>query len=99
MDSTMTNKLIHSEYKKPPEGAVSGIIFSINGPIVKTEGNSGFLMHEMVYVGNEKLIGEVIGLTSQASIIEVYEETGGIKPGELVTGSGSPVSVTLARVY
>ena len=96
MDSTMTNKLIHSEYKKPPEGAVSGIIFSINGPIVKTEGNSGFLMHEMVYVGNEKLIGEVIGLTSQASIIEVYEETGGIKPGELVTGSGSPVSVTLA---
>lgn len=96
MDSTMTNKLIHSEYKEPPEGAVSGIIFSINGPIVKTEGNSGFLMHEMVYVGNEKLIGEVIGLTSQASIIEVYEETGGIKPGELVTGSGSPVSVTLA---
>ena len=74
----------------------TGVIFSINGPIVKTEGNAGFSMHEMVYVGNERLIGEVIGLTSEASIIEVYEETGGMKPGESVEGSGSPGRVTLA---
>ena len=50
----------------------------------------------MVYVGEEKLVGEVIGLTSDTTVIEVYEETGGIKPGETVTGTGSPVSVTLA---
>ena len=53
-------------------------------------------MHEMVYVGNENLIGEVIGLNSDDTIIEVYEETTGMKPGETVTGTGSPVSVTLA---
>lgn len=74
----------------------TGVIFSINGPIVKTSGNSGFQMHEMVYVGKEKLIGEVIGLTLDATIIEVYEETSGMKPGEIVEGTDSPVSVTLA---
>ena len=76
--------------------ASTGIIFAINGPIVKTSNDSGFEMHEMVYVGEEKLVGEVIGLTSDTTVIEVYEETGGIKPGETVTGTGSPVSVTLA---
>ena len=76
--------------------ATTGIIFAINGPIVKTSNDSGFEMHEMVYVGEENLVGEVIGLTSDATVIEVYEETGGIKPGEIVTGTGAPVSVTLA---
>ncbi len=74
----------------------TGMIFAINGPIVKTEGNSGFEMHEMVYVGKERLVGEVIGLSDQAATIEVYEETGGLKPGEMVEGTGAPVSVTLA---
>lgn len=76
--------------------ATTGIIFAINGPIVKTSNDSGFEMHEMVYVGEENLVGEVIGLTSDATVIEVYEETGGTKPGEIVTGTGAPVSVTLA---
>lgn len=74
----------------------TGTIISINGPIVKTIGDVGFLMHEMVYVGKEKLVGEVISLTAQYTTIEVYEETSGMKPGELVIGTGSPVSVTLA---
>ena len=62
--------------------AKTGIIFAINGPIVKTSNDSGFEMHEMVYVGEENLVGEVIGLTTDATVIEVYEETGGLKPGE-----------------
>ena len=74
----------------------TGSICSINGPIVKTSGDVGFTMHEMVYVGSQKLIGEVIGLTDKFTIIEVYEETGGMKIGELVKGTGAPVSVTLA---
>ena len=74
----------------------TGSICSINGPIVKTSGDVGFTMHEMVYVGSQKLIGEVIGLTDEFTIIEVYEETGGMKIGELVKGTGAPVSVTLA---
>ena len=73
-----------------------GTIVSINGPIVKTAGDVGFVMHEMVYVGKEKLVGEVIGLTTDFTIVEVYEETSGIKPGETIEGTGAPVSVTLA---
>ena len=53
-------------------------------------------MNEMVYVGKENLVGEVIGLTSEKTTIQVYEETSGLKPGEVVTGTGAPVSVTLA---
>ena len=76
--------------------AKTGSIYGINGPIVHIKGDVGFEMHEMVYVGKENLVGEVIGLASDDTIIEVYEETTGLKPGEIVTGTGSPVSVTLA---
>ena len=74
----------------------TGIIFGINGPIVYLNGDPGFQMNEMVYVGNENLVGEVIGLASGKTVIQVYEETSGLKPGEKVTGTGAPVSVTLA---
>lgn len=73
-----------------------GIIYGINGPIVHLKGDAGFVMNEMVYVGKENLVGEVIGLKSNDTIVQVYEETTGIKPGEVVTGTGGPVSVTLA---
>ena len=72
-----------------------GTIFSINGPVIKTEASS-FSMNEMVYVGEAKLVGEVIGLNSSATIIQVYEETSGLKPGDKVYGTGSQVSVALA---
>ena len=74
----------------------TGIIFGINGPIVYLNGDPGFQINEMVYVGNENLVGEVIGLASGKTVIQVYEETSGLKPGEKVTGTGAPVSVTLA---
>ncbi|MDO4328366.1 MAG: V-type ATP synthase subunit A [Lachnospiraceae bacterium] len=74
----------------------TGVIYGINGPVIYLEGDPGFQMNEMVYVGKENLIGEVIGLTSEKTTVQVYEETSGIKPGELVYGSGAPVSVTLA---
>lgn len=74
----------------------TGIIYGINGPIVYLKGDPGFTMNEMVYVGKENLVGEVIGLTSKGTTVQVYEETTGIKPGEIVTGTGAPVSVTLA---
>lgn len=72
-----------------------GTIFSINGPVIKTEASS-FSMNEMVYVGEAKLVGEVIGLNSSATVIQVYEETSGLKPGDKVYGTGSQVSVALA---
>ena len=76
--------------------AKTGKIYGINGPIVSILGDPGFEMNEMVYVGGENLVGEVIGLTSEKTTIQVYEETTGIRPGEIVTGTGAPVSVTLA---
>ena len=53
-------------------------------------------MSEMVYVGEEHLVGEVIALDKDRTTIQVYEETSGLRPGEEVIASGGPVSVTLA---
>jgi V/A-type H+-transporting ATPase subunit A len=75
---------------------ITGKIFGINGPIVYVAGNQGFKMNEMVYVGNEKLVGEVIGLTKDRTTIQVFEETTGLKPGQEVYSTGAAISVTLA---
>ena len=72
-----------------------GIIYSINGPVVKVRGTKDFNMLEMVYVGDMRLIGEVIAVESDFTVIQVYESTSGLKPGEKVEGSGYPMSVTL----
>ena len=53
-------------------------------------------MSEMVYVGKERLVGEVISLDKDLTTIQVYEETSGLRPGEEVVSSGDAVSVTLA---
>ncbi|MGL5434706.1 MAG: V-type ATP synthase subunit A [Lachnospiraceae bacterium] len=76
--------------------AKTGIIYGINGPIIYLKGDPGFKMNEMVYVGQENLVGEVISMTSDKTTIQVYEETTGIRPGEIVTGTDAPVSVILA---
>ena len=74
----------------------TGVIYGINGPVIYLEGNTGFKMSEMVYVGREKLVGEVIGLTKDMTTVQVFEETTGIKPGELVEATGDAISVVLA---
>lgn len=74
----------------------TGIIYGINGPIIYLKGDPGFKMNEMVYVGEEHLVGEVISMTSERTTIQVYEETTGLRPGEVVTGTDAPVSVVLA---
>lgn len=73
-----------------------GKIFSINGPVVRVKGSDEFGMQEMVYVGDEELVGEVIGIEADAAVIQVYEETTGLKLNEPVRGSGAPMSITLA---
>ena len=74
----------------------TGIIYGINGPVVYLKGNTGFQMSEMVYVGKEKLVGEVIALDTETTTVQVYEETTGLQPGDLVEASGDAISVTLA---
>ena len=70
-------------------------IYGINGPVIYLKGNTGFKMSEMVYVGKENLVGEVISLKKEATTVQVFEETSGLRPGETVTASGDAISVTL----
>ena len=74
----------------------TGKIYGINGPVIYIKGITPFKMGEMVYVSEEKLVGEIIALTSEMTTIQVYEETSGLKPGDLVYGTGSAIFVTLA---
>ena len=76
--------------------SITGNIYGINGPIITIKGNLGFKMSEMVYVGKNRLVGEVIGLNREETTIQVFEETTGLRPGELVEGASKAISVTLA---
>lgn len=71
------------------------VIYGINGPVVTVKDTDSFSMMEMVFVGHERLIGEVIGITSNFTTIQVYEETTGLRPMEPVVGTGSAMRVTL----
>lgn len=71
------------------------VIYSINGPVVTVKNARDFSMLEMVYVGNKRLIGEVISIKKEFTTIQVYETTTGLKPNEPVIGSGQPICVTL----
>ena len=72
-----------------------GKITFINGPVVKAENTTGYIMGELVYVGEIKLVGEIIELDGDQATIQVYEETSGMKPGEPVFSTGHPLSVQL----
>ena len=74
---------------------MSESIYSINGPVVTVRNSKAFKMQEMVYVGNAGLVGEVIGINDKRTTIQVYEGTTGLRVGEPVVPSGSPMSVTL----
>ena len=73
----------------------TGIIYGINGPVIYLKGDSGFKISEMVYVGKDHLVGEVIGLKKGMTTIQVFEETTGLRPGETVIGTGDAISVLL----
>ena len=74
----------------------TGTIYGVNGPVIYLKGNTGFKMSEMVYVGKERLVGEVIALDKDKTTIQVFEETTGLRPGETVEATGDAISVTLA---
>ncbi len=74
----------------------TGTIYGINGPIVYVSGTHGFKMGELVLVGPQNLVGEIIGLSKERITVQVYEDTAGLKPGDLVTSTGAAISVTLA---
>ncbi len=72
----------------------NGKIYRISGPVVIISGLNT-RMYDVVKVGNERLMGEVIGIEGDKSTVQVYEETSGIRPGEPVENTGMPLSVEL----
>ena len=71
------------------------VIYGINGPVITVKNTSSFFMQEMVLVGEEKLVGEVIEISSERTVIQVYEVTTGLRCGQPVYPTGYPMSVTL----
>ena len=73
----------------------TGRIVKVSGPLVVAEGMSGSRMYDVVKVSEKKLIGEIIELEGDRASIQVYEETGGVGPGEPVFPTFEPLSVEL----
>ena len=74
---------------------MSDVIYSINGSVISVLHAKNLAMREMVYVGEKKLLGEVIRIGDDRTMIQVYESTTGLKPGEAVIGTGSLLNATL----
>ncbi|KAK0130190.1 H(+)-transporting V1 sector ATPase subunit A [Cadophora gregata f. sp. sojae] len=72
-----------------------GTIFSVSGPVVVAENMVGVAMYELVQVGHDKLVGEVIRIEADRAYIQVYEETAGVTVGDPVIRTGKPLSVEL----
>ncbi|CAO3648834.1 unnamed protein product [Cunninghamella echinulata] len=72
-----------------------GSIFSVSGPVVVAQNMRGSSMHELVRVGHNELVGEVIRIDGDKITVQVYEETDGLTVGDPVLRSGKPLSVEL----
>lgn len=74
---------------------VFGYVFGVSGPVVTAENMSGSAMYELVRVGHDELVGEIIRLEGDMATIQVYEETSGVTVGDPVLRTGKPLSVEL----
>jgi len=77
------------------EERIIGQVHRVNGPVIEASGVTDAMMLELVRVGEVRLVGETIKLAGSSAIIQVYEDTTGIAPGDNIYGSGSPLSVEL----
>ncbi|MDR1884670.1 MAG: V-type ATP synthase subunit A [Synergistaceae bacterium] len=68
---------------------------TVNGPVIHAAGMRNFGMREMVHVGSNRLLGEIIRMEGESATIQVYEETQGMRVGETVDGTGEPLSISL----
>jgi V/A-type H+/Na+-transporting ATPase subunit A len=71
------------------------VVSGVNGPVVQARGGVDLAMLDLVEVGPRRLPGEVIALDGASATIQVYEYTGGLEPGDQVTGTGAPLTVEL----
>lgn len=72
-----------------------GYVFAVSGPVVTAEKMSGSAMYELVRVGYDELVGEIIRLEGDLATIQVYEDTSGVTVGDPVLRTGKPLSVEL----
>ncbi|KAF2279898.1 V-type ATPase [Westerdykella ornata] len=72
-----------------------GTVFSVSGPVIIAENMIGCAMYELVRVGHDQLVGEVIRIDADKASIQVYEETAGVTVGDPVFRTGKPLSVEL----
>ncbi|MFA7567715.1 MAG: V-type ATP synthase subunit A [Alkalispirochaeta sp.] len=72
-----------------------GTIRRVNGPVIDAEGITDAMMMELVHVGEARLVGEVVKLQGSHAVIQVYEDTTGLRPGEPIYGTNLPLSVEL----
>ncbi|KNC83099.1 V-type proton ATPase catalytic subunit A [Sphaeroforma arctica JP610] len=85
-----TDKISSSEDEK-----LFGAVFSVSGPVVVADGMTGAAMYELVRVGHQELVGEIIRLEADTATIQVYEETSGVTVGDPVLRTGKPLSCEL----
>ena len=74
---------------------MSGIITKVSGPLVVADGLADANVSDVVRVGEQRLIGEILNMTGDSASIQVYEETSGLGPGAVVETTGLPLSVEL----
>ncbi len=74
---------------------IIGYVKRVNGPVVTVGGLTDAMMMELVYIGSFHLIGEIVKLDGDTAVVQVYEDTTGVTPGENVYGSSMPLSVEL----
>jgi V/A-type H+-transporting ATPase subunit A len=74
---------------------VIGKVYRVNGPVIEAMGVRDAMMFELVRVGEQHLVGEIVKLEGERAIIQVYEDTTGTAPLDPIYGSGMPLSVEL----
>jgi len=94
MAGALANAKLGFNVDDVPESDV-GIIYSVSGPVVVAERMSGAAMYELVRVGYDQLVGEIIRLEGETATIQVYEETSGLTVGDPVVRTRKPLSVEL----
>jgi V/A-type H+/Na+-transporting ATPase subunit A len=77
------------------EASAAAVVTRVNGPVVEVSAGDGLAMLDLVRVGPQRLPGEVIALDGAGATVQVYEYTGGLKPGDEVQSTGAPLTVEL----
>jgi len=95
------NAILQAHSKMPRNADVEneanyGLVLSVSGPVVIANKMAGSAMYELVRVGHNELVGEIIKLESDTATIQVYEETSGLRVGDPVLRTGNALSVELA---